>query len=51
MPRTRVLIADDHPLIRSGLRFLLEREGEFQVVAEASDGHEAMNSRRSTGRT
>jgi DNA-binding NarL/FixJ family response regulator len=38
----RVLIADDHPLIRSGLRALLGREGEFQVVAEASDGIEAI---------
>ncbi len=38
----RVLIADDHPLIRSGLRALLEREGEFKVVAEAADGYEAI---------
>jgi len=37
-----VIIADDHPLIRSGLRSLLEREGEFQVVAEAADGYEAI---------
>ncbi len=36
------MIADDHPLVRSGLRFLLEREGEFQVVAEAADGYEAI---------
>ena len=42
MPRTRVLIADDHPLIRSGLRNLLEREREFEVVAEAADGYEAL---------
>jgi DNA-binding NarL/FixJ family response regulator len=40
--RIRVLIADDHPLVRSGLRGLLEREGEFQVVAEAGDGYEAI---------
>jgi DNA-binding NarL/FixJ family response regulator len=38
----RVLIADDHPLIRSGLRALLEREGEFQVVGEAANGYEAI---------
>ena len=38
----RVLIADDHPLIRSGLRALLDRDGEFKVVAEASDGYEAI---------
>jgi len=42
MPRTRVLIADDHPLIRSGLRNLLERQQEFEVVAEAADGYEAL---------
>src|ERR1022692_4601691 len=41
--RVRVMIADDHPLVRSGLRILLERDGEFQVVAEAADGHEAIN--------
>lgn len=39
----RVLIADDHPLIRSGLRALLARESEFQVVAEACDGREAID--------
>ena len=42
MPPVRVLIADDHPLIRSGLRALLERDGEFQVAGEASDGYEAI---------
>ncbi len=40
--RTRVLIADDHALIRGGMRSLLERDGEFTVVAEASDGSEAI---------
>jgi len=38
----RVMIADDHQLVRSGLRGLLEREGEFKVVAEAADGFEAI---------
>lgn len=42
MPPVRILIADDHPLIRSGLRALLEREGEFEVIGEASDGYEAI---------
>ena len=42
MPTT-VLIADDHPLIRSGLRSVLERRGEFQVVAEASNGSDAID--------
>ena len=42
MTKIRVLIADDHQLMRSGLRVLLERDGEFQVVAEAADGYEAI---------
>ena len=37
------MIADDHPLVRSGLRALLERDGEFKVVAEAADGYEAID--------
>lgn len=41
--RVRVMIADDHPLVRSGLRALLERDGEFQVIAEAADGYEAID--------
>jgi len=39
---TRVLIVDDHPLVRGGLRSLLERTGEFAVVGEAADGYEAI---------
>ncbi len=42
MPPTRVLIADDHPLIRSGLRSLLARDSEFEVVGEAADGYQAL---------
>ena len=34
----RVLIADDHGIVRSGLRMLLEQQGDIEVVAEASDG-------------
>jgi two-component system response regulator NreC len=37
------MIADDHPLVRSGLRALLERDGEFQVIAEAADGYQAID--------
>ena len=37
----RILIADDHGIVRSGLRLLLEREPDIEVVAEASDGVEA----------
>lgn len=39
---TRLLIADDHPLIRVGLRHLLEEQPNWQVVAEAQDGREAV---------
>jgi DNA-binding NarL/FixJ family response regulator len=37
----RVMIADDHGIVRSGLRLLLERESDIDVVGEASDGVEA----------
>ena len=42
MKKIRLLIVDDHKLVREGLRALLEEQGEFQVVAEASNGHEAV---------
>ncbi len=42
MPSVRILIADDHALIRGGLRSLLAHEPSFQVVAEASNGLEAV---------
>ena len=38
----RILIADDHAVVRAGLRALLERQGHFRVVAEASNGEEAI---------
>jgi len=37
-----ILIADDHLIIRQGLRLILETEAEFEVVGEASDGAEAL---------
>ena len=42
MKRIRVLLADDHTLIRAGIRVLLERANEIEVVAEAGDGYEAL---------
>ncbi len=42
MKRIRVLIADDHPLIRAGLRQLLEIQVDMEVVGEAVDGIEAV---------
>ena len=39
---TRVLLADDHTVVRRGLRFVLDAEPDLQVVAEAGDGAEAV---------
>ena len=38
----RILVADDHPIFRDGLRKLLEAEKDFEVIGEASDGGEAI---------
>jgi DNA-binding NarL/FixJ family response regulator len=42
MPPTKVLLVDDHPIVRTGIRNLLERSIEINVVGEASDGFEAL---------
>jgi RNA polymerase sigma factor (sigma-70 family) len=42
MSDIRVLLADDHGIVRKGLRFLLERQPGVEVVGEASDGREAV---------
>jgi DNA-binding NarL/FixJ family response regulator len=39
----KILIADDHPVVREGLIAMLSREGDFKVVGEAKDGVEAVN--------
>lgn len=41
-PRTRILVVDDHAVVREGLVSLLQRQGDFQVVAEAADGASAI---------
>jgi two-component system response regulator NreC len=41
--RIRVLVADDHTIVRSGVRLLLEAEPDIEVVGEALDGHEVIN--------
>ena len=40
--KTRVLLADDHAVVRSGLRAVLDSEPDIEVVAEARDGAEAV---------
>jgi DNA-binding NarL/FixJ family response regulator len=42
MSKIRVLVADDHGIVRKGLRFVLERQDDLEVVGEASDGREAV---------
>lgn len=39
----RILIADDHSVVRAGLRALLERHGDFRVIAEAGTGEDAVS--------
>ncbi|ELR69984.1 response regulator [Fulvivirga imtechensis AK7] len=38
----KIILADDHEIVRKGIRLLLESEGDIDVVAEASDGAEAI---------
>ena len=42
MKRIRIVLADDHTVVRNGLRLILERQPDFEVVGEASDGREVM---------
>ena len=43
MSKIRVLLADDHAILRSGLRLLLEREPDLSVAGEAADGRTALD--------
>jgi DNA-binding NarL/FixJ family response regulator len=45
--KTRILLADDHALVRRGVRLILDSEPDLQVVAEAGDGAEAIAKARS----
>lgn len=42
MKKLRILIADDHGIVRTGLKLQLERNDQFEVVGEAADGREAV---------
>jgi DNA-binding NarL/FixJ family response regulator len=39
----RILIADDHPVVRDGLSAMLSTQADFEVVAQAADGQEALD--------
>jgi two-component system response regulator NreC len=42
LKRLRILLADDHIVVRNGLRLILQQQPDFRVVGEASDGREAV---------
>jgi DNA-binding NarL/FixJ family response regulator len=42
MKTTRVVLADDHPMVRTAIRKLLEKAGDIEVIGEADDGAEAL---------
>lgn len=42
MKKIRILLADDHTILREGIRSLLENESDMEVIAEAEDGHQAI---------
>jgi DNA-binding NarL/FixJ family response regulator len=45
-PKTKILIVDDHAVVRAGLRLLLEREDDLEVVAEAGTADEGVRAAR-----
>ena len=48
MSRIRILVADDHEIVRRGLKALLEAQPEWEVVAEAVTGREAVEMAKQT---
>src|SRR5215472_6447393 len=47
-PRIRVLIADDHAIVRAGLRMLIDAQADMTVIGEAQDGSHAVQIARTT---
>ena len=47
--KIRVMIADDHAILRSGLRLLVNAQADMEVVSEAPDGEQAVQAARETG--
>jgi DNA-binding NarL/FixJ family response regulator len=46
MAKIRILIADDHAIVRAGIRLLINNQPDMEVVGEAGDGHEALRQAR-----
>ncbi|NBD36394.1 MAG: response regulator [Chloroflexi bacterium] len=46
MNKTKLFLADDHPIVRDGLRFLLNAQPDMEVVGEAADGQETLQAIR-----
>jgi two-component system, NarL family, response regulator NreC len=49
VPKLRIVLGDDHTIVRHGLRKILEESGEWEIVAEAGDGREAVRKALSLG--
>jgi two-component system response regulator NreC len=48
MPKIRLLLADDHAILRSGLKLLINAQADMEVVSEAPDGDQAVQAARDT---
>ena len=48
IPKIRILLADDHAILRSGLKLLINAQGDMEVVSEAPDGDRAVQAARDT---
>ena len=46
--KIRVMIADDHAILRAGLRMLVDAQADMEVVSEAPDGEQAIQTARQT---